>query len=173
VKLAFPEHALRPVGEDEMERAREAARGADRRRGLVRFHDHDEPVQRMLNAVEPDSYVRPHRHRDPAKTEVFLALAGRACVCRFDDAGTLVESLEIAATGPRRGVEIPPGVWHALVSLEPGTVLYEVIEGPYSPASHKEWAPWAPEEGGPGGSGFLRDLRERIARGRSGGGGAA
>lgn len=162
MKLDFPEGRLRPVGDAEIARARAAARSAPRRRAIARYHAHEEAVQRMLNAVEPGSYVRPHRHRDPAKTEVFLALAGRALVCGFDDAGELTERVEIGAAGRQRGVEIPPGVWHALVSLEPGTVLYEVIEGPFRPDAHKEWPPWAPLEGTPEGERYLHTLRERL-----------
>jgi hypothetical protein len=44
-------------------------------------------------------------------------------------------------------VEIPPGTWHALAALEPGTVLLEVKEGPYAPAAAENFAPWAPAEG--------------------------
>jgi len=164
VKLEFPPGRLRPIDAETLERVRADARGNPRRRAIVRFHEHDEPVQRMLNAVEPDSYVRPHRHESPDKTEVFLALAGRACVCRWDDAGALLETVEIAAGGPRRGVEIPPRVWHSLVALEPGTVLYEVIDGPFSAASHKRHAPWAPEEGSEAGQRFHEALRARLTR---------
>ena len=39
----------------------------------------------------------------------------------------------------------PPGVWHSIVVLEPGTVIYEVKEGPYAPISVDNIAPWAPD----------------------------
>jgi len=162
VKLVFPPGALRPIGVPEIKRARAAARGAERGRAIARFHEHDEAVQRMLNAVEPGSYVRPHRHENPDKTEVFVALEGRACICRWSDAGELLEALEITSAGPRRGVEIPPRVWHSLVSLEPGTVLYETIEGPFSPTTHKVHADWAPEEGSAEGHAFHARLRARL-----------
>ena len=163
MKLDFPPGALRPIDASQMDRAREAAGRSDRVRSILRFHDHDEAVQRMLNAVEPHSYVRPHRHEAPDKTEVFVVLAGRACLCRWDDAGQLVETLEISADGPQRGAEIPPRVWHSLVALEAGTVLYEVIEGPFSATSHKRYAEWAPEEGSDKGRAFHEALRARIA----------
>jgi len=162
VKLEFPPGALRPIETAQMERARAAAREATRGRAILRFHDHAEAVQRMINAVEPGSYVRPHRHASPDKTEVFVVLAGRACLCHWSDAGELVETLEIAAEGPRRGAEVPPRVWHSLVALEPGTVLYEVIEGPFSPGEHKRFAPWSPEEGSEEGRAFHAALRQRL-----------
>ena len=162
MKLEFAPGALRPIDAAQMERARREAREGPRGRAILRFHDHAEPTQRMLNAVEPGSYVRPHRHASPDKTEVFLVLSGRACLCRWSDAGELVEALEVSADGPRRGVEIPPRVWHSMVALEPGTVLFEFNEGPFSPDTHKVFADWAPEEGSDAGRAFHERLRARL-----------
>ena len=162
MKLEFEERTLRPVGEEQMDRAREQARGAARGRGLVRYHEHEEPVQRLLHAIEPRSYMRPHMHRDPDKLEAFIALHGGAFICRWSDAGELLEAQEISAAGPLRGVEVPPAVWHSLLAIEPGTVLYEVIDGPFRPDTHKRYADWAPEEGSPEGGRFLEELRARL-----------
>jgi cupin fold WbuC family metalloprotein len=163
VKLEFPPGALRPIDASQMERASREARASERGRAILRFHDHPEPTQRMLNAVEPASYVRPHRHERPDKTEVFLVLAGRACLCRWSDAGELVEALEVSADGPCRGVEIPPRVWHSMVALEPGTVLFEFNEGPFATATHKVFADWAPAEGSDEGRAFHERLRARLS----------
>lgn len=162
MKLEFAEHALRPIGASEIDRARALAADSPRHRGLVRYHDHHEGVQRMVNAVEPRSYVRPHKHENPDKVEVFVALAGRARVCTFDDHGQVRESIEICAEGPCRGVEIPARTWHSLLALEPATALYEVIEGPFAADSHKSFAPWAPPEGTPEGERFHADLLARL-----------
>jgi cupin fold WbuC family metalloprotein len=161
VKLDFGQGALRPIGETQMQVARELARGSERARAIVRYHDHEEGVQRMLHAIEPRSYVRPHRHEGP-KTEVFLAVTGSALVCRFDASGALEEHLEIRAGGPQFGCEIPPGSWHGLFACEPDTVLYEVIEGAYDPDSHKHYASWAPAEGSAEAPAFLAELRRRV-----------
>ena len=41
------------------------ARESPRRRVILPFHKHSgDPLHRMLNAVQPDSYIRPHRHLD-------------------------------------------------------------------------------------------------------------
>jgi cupin fold WbuC family metalloprotein len=162
MKLEFPEHALRPIGANEIDRARALAADSPRHRALVRYHDHEEGVQRMVNAVEPRSYVRPHKHESPDKVEVFVALAGRALVCTFDDEGRVRERIEISASGPCRGVEIPARTWHSLLALEPGTALFEVIEGPFTADSHKSFAPWAPPEGTPESARFHAELRARL-----------
>jgi cupin fold WbuC family metalloprotein len=124
----------------------EEARSSHRHRHIVRFHDLPEPFQRMLNAIEPQSYVRPHRHLDPDKAEVFIALQGSALVVRYHDDGTPLEAVLLDAEGPVRGVEIPVGAWHSLLSLRSGTVLFEAKEGPYLPATDKDFASWAPPE---------------------------
>lgn len=162
MKLEF-EGPLRPIDTGAVEQAKGLAAASPRHRAIVRYHEHAEPIQRMLNVVEPASYVRPHRHADPAKLEIFLVLQGRALVLTFDDAGQVTSFQEIAAGGPCWGVEIPAGTWHSLVSLEPGTTLYELIEGAFEPASHKDYAPWAPVEGSAEGGRFLAALRARLA----------
>ncbi|MBO9541016.1 WbuC family cupin fold metalloprotein [bacterium] len=162
-KLTFT-GPLRPIDRTAASFAQARVEASPRHRAIARYHDHHEAVQRMLNAVEPASYVRPHRHADPAKVEVFVVLTGRAVVLTFDDEGTLQSTLEIAAGGPCWGVEIPPGTWHSLISLEAGTVLYEVIEGAYQPASHKDYAPWAPAEGTEEGQRYLEALRAGLSR---------
>lgn len=108
------------------------------------FHRDEDVVQRMLNAIEPGSYVRPHRHFDPPKTETFLVLRGKLAVLIFDEQG---KPLDILRLDERvKGIDIKPGVWHSIVALEPGTVIFEVKTGPYIQATDKDFATWAPAE---------------------------
>ena len=110
-----------------------------------------DPVQRFLNALEPGTYLRPHRHVTPAaKWELFVALHGSVAVLLFDDAGRVTDRIEVNARGPVRAVEVSPGEWHGLVVLEAGTVLFEFKQGPYAATSDKDFAAWAPAEGAPG-----------------------
>ena|SRR5947209_6161085 len=140
-----------------------AARSGARKRSIVRFHEHDEYLQRMVNAIEPESYTRPHRHAAPPKPEVFLALRGSVLVVRFDDEGAPLEGVVASANGSVRGVEIPAGAWHCMVSLQRSTVLFEAIQGPYEAATHKEFAPWAPpEEDAEAGAAYIAQLRSHF-----------
>jgi cupin fold WbuC family metalloprotein len=128
------------------------AQAAPRRRANFNLHPRlDDPVQRFLNAMEPGTYVRPHRHTTPEpKWELFVALSGAIAVLLLDDAGTVKERVTIAAAGPVRAIEVEPGAWHTVVALEPGTVLFEFKQGPYAALSDKDFAAWAPREGEPG-----------------------
>ena len=89
------------------------------------FHERlDDPVNRLLNALEPGTYLRPHRHLNPEKDEIFLLLRGRIAVFLFD--------------------EIKAGTWHGLLVLESGSVIYEIKQGPFAPLAPENFAPWSP-----------------------------
>ncbi|WP_127477332.1 WbuC family cupin fold metalloprotein [Sulfurivermis fontis] len=121
-------------------------------RGRSNFNLHpqlSDPVQRFLNAIEPGSYVRPHRHGNPPRWELFVVRHGAAVILLLDDDGVVDERVELDTGGAVRAAEIPAGVWHTVVARAPGTVLFEFKEGPYAPLSDKDFAAWAPTEGDP------------------------
>lgn len=110
------------------------------------FHESpDAPVQRMLNALEPGTYLPPHRHANPDREEMYIVLRGRLLTLFFDEDGQVTERVELAPSEGRYGIEIPAGVWHSIIVLEKGTVIYEAKQGPYIPLSKDNLAPWAPE----------------------------
>ena len=108
-----------------------------------------DPVQRLCNAFEPGTYVRPHWHSEDDRWELFLVLRGRCAVLTFDENGKVIERLELREHGGDRIVEIPPRTIHTVVSLAHGSVLFEVKPGPYRVATDKDFAKWAPKEGEP------------------------
>ncbi|HIJ77941.1 MAG: WbuC family cupin fold metalloprotein [Desulfobulbaceae bacterium] len=124
----------------------------------------DDAVQRLVVAMEPGTYIRPHRHADPLKWELFIALKGRAAVLVFDGEGVVRSVVELAANGAAPAVEIPAGAWHTLIIKEPGTLLVEVKPGPYQPLPAEDFARWAPPEGDPAAIRFEQMLH-RLAVG--------
>ncbi|WP_018412744.1 WbuC family cupin fold metalloprotein [Methyloversatilis thermotolerans] len=125
-------------------RARDSARG----RMNLNFHPHDaHPAHRLLNAIEPDSYVRPHRHLDASKDETILCLRGRLGCILFADDGAVQDCCVLQPDGERIGVDIAHGQFHSLVALEAGSVMFEAKAGPYRPLETAEFAPWAPADG--------------------------
>jgi cupin fold WbuC family metalloprotein len=124
------------------------ARKSPRKRMNYNFHrDESSILQRMLNVIEPGTYIRPHKHENPDKNEVFILLSGKALVLEFSDDGNITEIYILDPVTEDYGAEIGPGVFHTIISLAPDTVAYEVKEGPYLPATVKQFATWAPEEG--------------------------
>ena len=94
--------------------------------------------------MEPGTYLRPHRHLNPDKDEVFILLRGKAAVFIFDEVGNVTESITLSPAEGMYGAEIKAGVWHGMVVLESGSVIYEVKQGPFAPLSADNLAPWSP-----------------------------
>src|SRR5579872_4364448 len=90
---------------------------------------------RFLNVMLRGTYVAPHRHTTPPKSESFLALAGELAFFTFEDDGRIATT-HVLGRGVM-GIDIPPGVWHTLAVLTPHAVCYEVKPGPYQAASDK------------------------------------
>jgi cupin fold WbuC family metalloprotein len=64
------------------------AAASPRRRKNHNLHTSDTALaHRLLNAVQTDSYIAPHRHLDPSKDETFVVLRGLMGLIIFDDAG--------------------------------------------------------------------------------------
>ena len=137
-----------------------AAQASARRRVNRNFHPGDaHPAHRFLNAVEPDSYIRPHRHADARKDETFVVLRGAFGVVLFDESGNVLSSVVIRAGGELVGAHVPAGVYHALVALEPGSIFFEVKAGPYDVRTDKQWGAWAPAENDARAASYLAELR--------------
>lgn len=106
---------------------------------------HEDAIQRMCMAMEPGTYVRPHRH--PDKWELLLIVSGDMLVLYFDDAGKVTTVTRLKAGGETLGLETPANTWHGIVTLAPATVVFECKHGPYVPTEEKDFVAWAPVEG--------------------------
>jgi cupin fold WbuC family metalloprotein len=139
------------------------AKSNPRKREILVMHRGDrDPLQRMLNAIQPGSYVRPHRHLSPPKAESLVLLAGSVGVVPFLDDGT-PDRENFVLLDKTRGVlavDFRESLWHTFFALEPDTVVFEVKPGPYDPATDKDFAPWSPAEGSPEAAAYLSSLEQ-------------
>ncbi len=120
-------------------RARSSVRG----RMNHNFHHHlEDPFHRLLNALEPGTFLPAHRHRD--KDEGIVLLRGRVASFIFDEEGSIIQQTVVDPREKVYGFDIPAGEWHGLLVLESGTVLYETKAGPYRPLEPDEIAFWSP-----------------------------
>jgi cupin fold WbuC family metalloprotein len=141
---------------------------SSRKRQHYNIHaSYDDPCQRLFNAIEPSSYIRPHRHVSEPRDELFIAVRGAMCLVTFNAQGKLNDVVRFAAGKQAEffafGAEVPATTWHTVIALEPGCVLFEVKSGPFSPSHSKDLAPWAPEEGSLAACEYLRRLIKIIA----------
>ncbi|MFC1636407.1 WbuC family cupin fold metalloprotein [Planctomycetota bacterium] len=145
-------------------KARDARQSA-RKRDIHIFHGGDQdPLQRMLNAIQPGSYITPHRHYIPPKSESIVLLQGMLGYASFGDDGTPQEA-DFTLLDAKRGIyglDIRPGVWHTIFALDRDTVIFEVKPGPYDPSPDKGFAPWAPPEDNPAATKYLIELEDRF-----------
>ena len=134
---------------------------SDRRRFNLNLHDHLEaPVQRLFNALEPETYIPPHRHAREEGWELMVAVRGHFSILLFEDDGRLRSRHELSPEGPVLAFEIPPRSWHSVVAMATRTILLEIKEGPYSPLPKEDFAPWAPTEQSQDREAFLAWMKE-------------
>ena len=160
------------ITEELIARVVRQAQQSERRRKNHNFHSGNEDnPHRFLNVFLRGSYVQPHRHLIPPKSESFIVLDGSLVAYLFDDEGRVISG-HIVGNGPvqekapsqvtdetvGRGIDLPPGVWHCVAALTPVAVCYEVKAGPWEPSTDKEFAPWAPAEGSTEAPQYLADL---------------
>ena len=137
------------------------ALGSDRRRSNLNLHSSlDAPVQRLFNALEPETFIPPHRHAKDHGWELMVAVRGRFSILLFEDDGQIRCRHELSPEGPVVAFEIPPHCWHSVVALETRTVLLEIKEGPYRPLPIQDFAPWAATEQSPNRAQFLAWMKQ-------------
>jgi cupin fold WbuC family metalloprotein len=128
----------------------EASRTSPRGRIIYPLHKtNSDLLHRMLNIVQPMSYIQPHRHQEPPKVESFLVLRGSILFFTFTSQGSIENCFHLSADGSNVGVDVEPGVFHTFAATVDDTVLFEVKQGPYQEISDKDFAAWAPVEGTP------------------------
>ncbi len=93
---------MKVIDRDSLNRLSADAAERPRRRANWNLHPAlDDPIQRFFNAMEPRTYVRPHRHDGAGRWECFFAIRGAAMVVTFSDSGVLLDRAEIAPDGDK------------------------------------------------------------------------
>ena len=154
---------IEPIDAALLDVASRRAADSPRLRRNHNFHASEtEPCNRLLNAIEPGSYVRPHCHLEAAKDETLVVLRGRVGVLEFDAAGGVIGRAVLDPAGDAIGINVPHGVWHSLVALAPGTIFFEAKAGPYVALQPAELPVWGPEEGSAAAQAYLEWMRSHF-----------
>ena len=139
------------------------ARQSLRLRKNYNFHHSDEELcHRLLNAMEPGSYIMPHRHLDINKDETLVVIRGRMGLIIFDLLGNIEKTGIFQPNGNMMMVNIPHATFHTWISLEEGSVFFEAKAGPFRPLTEDERAPWAPGESEEEAGSFLASLKKLL-----------
>lgn len=137
----------------------DAAQSPRRRSAFTLHQSYAEPVQRMLVAMQPDSYVQPHQHTGSAQWELFVMLQGQADFLVFSPAGQLLQKHRLAAGQSCTGLELSPGQFHSVVAVDGPVVFLEVKQGPFDPTAPRYYGSFAPAEAEPHAGAFLRQMQ--------------
>lgn len=108
------------------------AKQSPRLRMNYNFHQSlEDKCHRFLNAMEMGTQVAVHHHI--TKDETLVVLRGKVRVLIYNDEGEITKNEVIDPKEGRFGVDIPKNTWHTVECMEPGTVVFEVKEGPFVP----------------------------------------
>ncbi len=140
--------ALNILSSDLFEEGLKLSKESPRKRIILPMHkSSDASMHRMLNFIQPGSYIRPHNHFLSNKTESVIVIKGAIQFFTFFEDGTIDKKCIIGGASKNFGVDIEPDVYHAFFALEEDTIVFESKPGPYDKETDKLFAEWAPEEG--------------------------
>jgi len=140
------------------------SRESPRKRMIRKLHkSHDSGVQRMFNALQPGSYIMPHRHMHPRKEETVMVVAGALLFIEFDDDGNIRNTILLQPGTENFGVDVAPHVYHTYIPLKPDTLMFEIKDGPFNPTDDKDVPDWAPREGTPEAEPYLLRMIKTLA----------
>ena len=165
IKNDYP-RALKPpmektviISKNLIKKAINSSKISPRKRIILPFHKSpSNNLHRMLNALQPNSYVQPHRHLDPPKAESIIVLKGAIIYVEFDNTGEIENYYQLSSDSFNIGIDIEAGVFHTFFAVVEDTVLFKVKPGPYEQSSDKDFAPWAPKESSKNAIEYLKNL---------------
>ncbi len=135
---------MKTIMADDLNKLGAQAAQSPRLRANYNIHsDLADPIQRLVIAMQPGTYIRPHRH--PHTWELLYAMRGRFLVLHFDDVGMVIRRTILGEDC--KVLETAAGDWHAVLSLDEGAVIFEVKHGPYTPISENDYAAWSQPDG--------------------------
>lgn len=143
-----------------MQQGIQSSRESKRRRVILPLHRAQEsPVQRMFNFLQPDTYIRPHKHGKKGASETVILVQGALTFLTFSEDGQMMQKYQLEASKTNCMIDIEPNVWHSFVVHHEDTIILEVKCGPYDAEGDKVFAPWAPEEFSPEAQNYMQAWR--------------
>lgn len=141
--------AVTKIGNDDIQSLKSRALENERDRARLCAHTStDDSVHEMLIVHTKGTYIPPHKHL--GKSESFHIVEGRLDIVIFDDAGEVVEVVEMGeyATGATFFWRISESYYHSVIPRTDIVVFHETTKGPFKREDFVH-APWAPREDDP------------------------
>jgi len=163
-EVFLAEGPIATIGAEDIEVLRQAVRKTPKRRVRINAHSgSDDELHEMIIAIEPGSYIRPHKH--PGKSEAFHIIEGQVDIVVFSEAGEVERIVSLAAKGGRHPFyyRMSTPHFHTLIIRSDLLVVHEITNGPFLPTG-TIYAAFAPEEGDTASAAiFQANLVKRVA----------
>ncbi|MDY6879157.1 MAG: WbuC family cupin fold metalloprotein [Thermodesulfobacteriota bacterium] len=161
--MESPDGKMTIITAELIKSAVDMSRKSPRGRIICPFHKSDnDNLHRMLNVIQPYSYVQPHRHSNPPKAETVIVLKGSLAYIIFNEDGRIEDAIKLSNQSDKIGIDTQPKTYHTFFALEQDTVLFEIKPGPYRKRSDKDLAEWAPKESTDNCKEYLESLYKHI-----------
>lgn len=134
------------IGAEEIELLKLAVSSSPKGRVRINAHlDGDDPLHEMFIAIRPESYIRPHKHRN--KSESFHVIHGSVDIVIFEDDGRIRQVVKLAAGENSRAFyyRMSKPCFHSLVIRSDILIVHEITNGPFH-ANETIFAAFSPEE---------------------------
>ncbi len=163
-EVFLAEGPISTIGNEDIEVLRQAVRNTPKRRVRINAHpESTDELHEMIIAIEPGSYIRPHKH--PGKSESFHIIEGQVDIVVFSEAGNIERIVSLAAKGGRHPFyyRMSTPHFHTLIIRSDLLVVHEITNGPFLPTG-TIYAAFAPEEDDSAKAAvFQADLVKRVA----------
>jgi len=145
-EVFLAEGPISAIGQDELDTLRAAVKASAKRRARINTHpDGDDALHEMIIAIDPTSYIRPHKH--PGKSEAFHIIEGEVDIVVFTDAGEIDRIVPLGAPGSGRPFyyRMSSAFFHTLIIRSDVLIVHEITNGPFRPSA-TVFADFAPDD---------------------------
>jgi cupin fold WbuC family metalloprotein len=163
-EVFLAEGPIATIGPEDIARLRAAVRDAPKRRARINAHPgNGDALHEMIIAIEPASYIRPHRH--PGKSEAFHIIEGEVDIVIFGDDGEIERVVPLGEKGGQHPFyyRMSEPRFHTLVIRSALLIVHEITNGPFLPEG-TIYAAFAPaDDDVAAATAFQAALLERVA----------
>ena len=163
-EVFLAEGPISAIGQRELDTLRAAVKASAKRRARINTHpDGDDALHEMIIAIDPASYIRPHKH--PGKSEAFHIIEGEVDIVVFTEAGEIDRIIPLGPPGSGRAFyyRMSSAFFHTLVIRSDILIVHEITNGPFRPAA-TIFADFAPDDREPEkAAAYQLDLLRRVA----------
>ena len=163
-EVFLAEGPISAIGDSDLKTLKAAVKASAKARARINAHpDGEDALHEMIIAIDPTSYIRPHKH--PGKSESFHIIHGEVDIVVFTDDGEIDRIVRLGAPGSGRSFyyRMSTPFFHTLIIRSDLLIVHEITNGPFRPQA-TVYAGFAPDDSDPAKAGaYQAELIRRVA----------